>query len=148
MSSRVDRVGKLIELADIELDKAAKMLAAVQEQLTQELSQLEALESYEKEYANQPANQSESMTLVALQTRHAFGEKLRQAVVSQSFQVSELEGTIERARDNWLEKRKELKSLQALQDKLKQSQQVQLDRQEQRMLDDLAAQSVVQNKKT
>jgi len=146
MSSRIDRMLKLIELADIELDKAAKTMAAIQEQYTQHSTQLESLISYEKEYAGAPANESMSMTLAQLQTRHAFGEKLRQAIIAQSSQVEHLEGSVEMARNSWLEKRKDLNALQRLLDKLKQRLQVKLNRQEQRMLDDLSAQKIIFNK--
>ena len=147
MSSRIDRMAKLIELAEIELDKAGKTLAAVQEQYVHEKMQLDSLMAYEKEYAAEPVKKDVTMTLAQLQTRHSFGEKLRQAVVTQSFQVDELENSIERVKDHWLEKRAEVKSLQLLLEKLQRDQQVKLNRQEQRLLDELAAQKMIADKK-
>ncbi|GKT11139.1 MAG: flagellar protein FliJ [Thiomicrorhabdus sp.] len=147
MSSRMDRVLKLIELAEIEMDKAAKTLGAVQEQHIQAQNQLVSLQTYEQEYSQAPAKESISMNIVQLQTRHTFGEKLHQAVMTQSFQVDEFAHTIERVKDNWLEKRTEVKSLQLLFDKLKRDREAQLNKQEQRLLDELAAQKMILDKK-
>ena len=88
-------------------------------------------------------NKSVSTSPIQLQTRHAFGEKLRQAVEAQTVQVAELDKTVEFARQAWLDKRVRVKALQALLDKLKLGLQVRLDKQEQNMLDELAAQGVV-----
>ncbi len=143
MSSRIDRMQKLVELADIELDKAAQTLAAIQGQHVDALAQLEALTNYAHEYGQVPTNQSVSISPIQLQTRHVFGEKLRQAVVAQTTQVDELVKTVEFARQAWLEKRVRVKALQALLDKLKLGAQIKLDKQEQRMLDELATQGVI-----
>lgn len=143
MSSRINRMQKLVELADIELDKAAQTLAVIQKQHADALIQLEALTSYAKEYGQVPTNQSVSISPIQLQTRYAFGEKLGQAVVAQTAQVDELIKTVELARQTWLEKRIRVKALQALLDKIKLGVQIKLDKQEQHMMDELATQSVV-----
>ena len=143
MSSRVERMQKLVELADIELDKAAQTLAAIQGQHAEALTQLEALTSYAQEYGQVPTNKSVSISPIQLQTRHAFGEKLRQAVEAQTTQVDELVKTVELARQAWLEKRIRVKALQALLDKLKLGVQIKLDKQEQHMMDELATQGVI-----
>ena len=143
MSSRVDRMQKLVELAQIELDKAAQTLAAIQGQYANAETQLEALNSYADEYGQVPKNQSVLISPIQLQTRHAFGEKLRQAVVAQTTHVGELLKTVEFAREAWLEKRVRVKALQALLDKLKLGVRTKFDKQEQHMMDELATQSVI-----
>ncbi len=143
MSSRIDRMSKLVELAGIELDKAAQTLAAIQEQYAKELEQLDSLTNYAQDYGQQPATHSVFISPIQLQTRHAFGEKLRQAIIAQTAQVDELIRTVEFARQAWLEKRVRVKALQALLDKLKQGLQVRLDKQEQLLLDELATQGVI-----
>lgn len=143
MSSRINRMHKLVELADIELDKAAQTLAAIQNQHADASTQLEALTSYAKEYGQVPTNRSVSISPIQLQTRYAFGEKLGQAVVAQTAQVDELVKTVEFARQAWLEKRVRVKALQALLAKLKLGLQIKLDKQEQHMMDELATQGVI-----
>ena len=143
MSSRINRMHKLVELAEIELDKAAQTLAAIQNQHADALTQLEALTSYAKEYGQVPTNRSVSISPIQLQTRYAFGEKLGQAVVAQTAQVDELVKTVEFARQAWLEKRVRVKALQALLAKLKLGLQIKLDKQEQHMMDELATQGVI-----
>lgn len=143
MSSRINRMQKLVELADIELDKAAQTLTVIQKQHADALAQLEALTSYAKEYGQVPTNQSVSISPIQLQTRHAFGEKLGQAVVAQTTQVDELVKTVEFAHQAWLEKRVRVKALQALLDKLKRGAQIKLNKQEQQLMDELATQGVI-----
>lgn len=147
MSSRISRMQKLVELADMELDKAAQTLAALQEQYVQESSQLEALTSYIEEYSNQPLTNSILVTSIQLQTRLGFSEKLRQAVEAQKIKVQQLIEIVEKGREDWLEKKVRVQSLMRLLDKLKRSHQAKLDKQEQRMLDELAAQSVILRRK-
>lgn len=143
MSTRINRMKKLVELAEIELDKAAQTLAAIQGQHDSAFSQLEALSGYAQEYGQVPVNQSVSISPIQLQTRHVFGEKLRQAVVAQTTQVDELVKTVEFARQAWLDNRVKVKALQALLDKLTLNAQAKLDKQEQQMLDELATQAVI-----
>ncbi|MGM0541842.1 MAG: flagellar export protein FliJ [Pseudomonadota bacterium] len=143
MSSRINRMQKLEELAGIELDKAAQTLTVIQGQHTDALAQLEALTSYAQEYGQVPEHQTVSISPIALQTRHAFGEKLGQAVVAQTKHADELVKTVEFARQAWLEKRVRVKALQALLDKLKLGAQIKLNKQEQHLMDELATQGVI-----
>jgi len=137
---------KLVELADIELTKASQTLAALREQYEQENAQLVSLESYIKEYANHPFNQTIVLTPIQLQTRHCFGDKLQQAIEAQTEQVNRLEEVAEKAREEWQEKKVRKESLLALLTKLKRTHQVELNKREQRMLDELAAQKVIANR--
>lgn len=147
MLSRIKRMQKLVELAEIELDKASQTLAAVLEQYEQEKAQLESLVSYIKEYSNYSINQSIVITPIQLQTRHCFGDKLHQAIEAQTKQVNRLEEVAEKAREGWQEKKVRKESLLALLTKLKQTHQAELSKREQRMLDELAAQKVIANRK-
>lgn len=146
MSTRIDQMKKLVELAEIDLDKSAKTLAAIQESYAKEVDQLDALTSYAQDYSQQPVERSSSMSPIQLQTRHAFGEKLQQALVAQADQVQETMATVERAREAWLEQRGRVKALQAVLEKLKQNLQIKLGKQEQRLLDEISAQKVHLNK--
>jgi len=143
MLLRIKRMQKLVELADIELNKASQTLGALREQYEKENAQLVSLVSYTKEYANQPFNQAIVLTPIQLQTRYCFGDKLHQAIEAQKEQVNRLEEVAEKAREEWQEKKVRKESLLALLMKLKQTHQVELNKREQRMLDELAAQKVI-----
>ncbi len=134
---------KLVELAEIELDKASQTLAALLEQYEQEREQLNSLENYRKEYSTLSVSQSIVITPIQLQTRHCFGDKLHQAVEAQTQQVDRLDEVVEKAREAWQAKKIRKESLSALLMKLKQAHQFELNKQEQRMLDELAAQKVI-----
>ncbi len=134
---------KLVELAEIELDKASQTLAALLEQYEQEREQLNSLENYRKEYSTLSVSQSIVTTPIQLQTRHCFGDKLHQAVEAQTQQVDRLDEVVEKAREAWQAKKIRKESLSALLMKLKQAHQFELNKQEQRMLDELAAQKVI-----
>ncbi len=146
MPSRIQRMQKLVDLAEIELDKAAQTLAAVQEKYTQEFNQLEALTSYLKEYSDTPFASTTIVTAIQLQTRHCFSDKLHQAIEAQTKQVEELKGVVEKGREEWLEKKIRKESLFALLTKLKQTHQIEMNKREQRMLDELAAQKLIANR--
>ncbi|VAW46664.1 hypothetical protein MNBD_GAMMA03-1167 [hydrothermal vent metagenome] len=146
MLSRINRMQKLVELADIELDKASQTLAALLEQHEQDKNQLDSLVSYTEEYSQQSFNQSIVITPIQLQTRYCFGDKLHQAVEAQTQQVNRLDEVIEKAREEWQEKKIRKESLFALLTKLKQTHQSELNKREQRMLDELAAQKVIANR--
>lgn len=140
MASRISRIAKLIELAEIEQDKAAKTLAAVQEQLVRENAQLESLQAYSAEYGQESLKLQQGFSVMQLQSRHAFGGKLTQAIATQEQVVAQLSEAVDKARDAWVEKRQEVKSLESLKEKLVDAETKRQNKHEQRMLDDLAAQ--------
>ncbi len=146
MLARIKRMQKLVELADIELNKASQTLGALQEQHEQEKAQLVSLVTYSKEYANHSFNQTIVLTPIQLQTRYCFGDKLHQAIEAQTEQVKRLEEVADKAREEWQEKKVRKESLLALLTKLKQTHQAEMNKREQRMLDELAAQKVIANR--
>ena len=134
---------KLVELADIELDKASQTLGALQEQYVQAKEQLDSLRDYIEEYSEVSLNSSTVVTPIQLQSRLCFRDKLCQAIEAQGAQVEQLEEIVEKGREAWQEKKMRKESLLALLNKLKQKHQFELDKREQRMLDELAAQRVI-----
>lgn len=145
VSRRFQRVKKIVELAEVELDQAAQTYAYMQSKLTDAKQQLESLQSYCDEYAKKPSSVN-SISPIQLQTYNAFSDKLSQALVAQRNQVEESEKMQSLAKDNWIEKRARVKSLEALLKRISNNEQAQINRQEQRMLDELSAQKYIQNK--
>ena len=146
MSKRLQRVKKIVELAEIELDQAAQTYAYMQSKLADAQRQLESLESYCDEYAKKPSSVSH-ISPIQLQTYNAFSDKLSQALVAQRQQVIESEKMQSLAKDTWIEKRARVKSLEALVKRISRNEEAKLSRQEQRMLDELSAQKHIQNQK-
>lgn len=144
MSSSLQRWHKLVELAQIEMDNAGKTVALMQEQLQQAQEQYQALQNYLKEYARQPV-QGPAQTITQLQTRVAFGDKLQQAIQAQSGQVEQKQDMVEKALQAWREKRARVKALETLYHKKQKLRETTLSKQEQKMLDELAAQQAVRN---
>jgi len=145
VSNRLERIKKLIELAEMELDQAAQTFSYMQNKLADELSQLNSLSDYQSEYAKKPSSVSQ-ITPIQLQTHNAFAEKLNQAVFAQNNQVKETEKMQEMAQANWIEKRSRVKALEALWKRINANENAKLNKQEQYMLDELATQKHIQNK--
>ena len=139
MSTRLQRIDKLIELAELELEQAGKTFVYMQNKLADEQGQVDALRQYQQEYAQKPT-QAGLMNPIQLQTHNAFSDKLTQAIEAQSKQVEETEKMLELAQKEWSEKRINVKALQALYKRIQTNQQAKLDKQEQRLLDELSSQ--------
>ncbi|MDX1352439.1 MAG: flagellar export protein FliJ [Thiomicrorhabdus sp.] len=146
MSNRLQRIKKIIELAEVELDQAAQTYAYMQSKLADAQQQLKSLQSYCEEYAKKPSSVSH-ISPIQLQTYNAFSDKLSQALVAQKQQVEESEKMQSLAKESWIEKRSRVKSLEALLKRISSGEQAKLNRQEQIMLDELSAQKYIQNKK-
>lgn len=147
MSRRLQRIKKIVELAEMELDKAAQAYAYMQTRLADAKQQLESLHLYSEEYAKKPCSVGQ-ISPIQLQTHNAFADKLSQAVLAQKKQVEESEKMLVLSKEAWIEKRARLKSLEALYKRISKNEQAVLNRTEQRMLDELSAQKYIQNQKT
>lgn len=129
----------------MELDKAAQTFSYMQNKLSDAQSQFDSLKEYQQEYAKQPA-QAGQISPIQLQTHNAFAEKLSQAVVAQQNQVEESEKMLELAQGNWTESRARVKALEALYKRIDSNELAKLNKQEQRMLDELSTQKYSQSK--
>lgn len=139
MSSRIQKIVTLVELAEAEEKKALETFSTVQEQFQQHLEQLAALRSYVNDYANQ--NLEKTITPVQMLSTQAFVGKLHHAIQSEDAKTAGFSEVIERAREAWIDKRSRLQALQKLLTRLKQNQQASLDKQEQSFLDELSSQA-------
>ena len=146
MLSRINRMNKLVELAGIELDKAAQTLAALQKECTESEEQLTSLMHYASAIDEQFSIQKKGVTSIDLLSQRGFCDKLHQAIEAQTEKVTRLKEVVDKGREEWLEKKIRKESLLALFHKLKQKHQLELDKREQRMLDELAAQRVIANR--
>ncbi|MGC9386234.1 MAG: flagellar export protein FliJ [Hydrogenovibrio sp.] len=145
--SKLERLQVLVDLAQDELDKAQDVFVTVQGQRDGVQAQLNSLVEYHADYIAQ-LSQARDITVTQLQTMQSFLDKVNNAIHSQKQQLQQLEGVVEKAHEAWLEKRLRHKSLQKLHEKMQKDQRVKLDKQEQKMLDELASQTFVQRSKS
>lgn len=144
MSQRLDRMQVLVDLAQRELDKALETLSILQAQLGDHQQQYESLKQYLFEYVDRINNEGLALMPIQLQTTQSFLDKLNTAIFAQQQKITEVSVVVEKAEDNWAEKRARLKALEKLFQKIQKNEQVSLQKQEQKMLDDLASQQFVQ----
>lgn len=139
MSSRIEKIQTLVELAEVEESKALETFSTLQGQYQQHIQQLDTLQNYVNDYAHQSSDGS--TTTVQILTTHAFVGKLHQAIQLEQSKTEEFKNVMELAREAWIEKRARLQALQKLLLKLQQNHQIRLEKQEQRFLDELSSQS-------
>lgn len=142
MSKRIQRIEKIVEIAEMEMERAAKTMAYMRGKLQEDQSQLNSLKNYQQDYNKKPA-QSGVIDPIQLQTHNAFADKLIHALTAQQSQVEESEKMLEMAENEWKEKRVRVKALMAMHTRLQASEQARLNKQEQKLLDELAAQKFV-----
>ena len=129
---------KLVELAEIEMDSAAKTLQMMRQTETQDQEQLDSLKNYVEEYNQAGIDQRQSLS--QLNTYRLFAGKLMQAIESQTQKCEQSAAMVDKAQQAWLAKRARHKALSQLLAKFQLDRETKLNKQEQKMLDELAAQ--------
>jgi len=143
VSSRIEKIQTLIELADAEESKALETFSILQGQFQGHLEQLESLRSYVNDYANQ--NLQKTISSVQMLSTHAFVGKLHHAIASEENKTEGFREVMDRAREAWVDKRSRLQALQKLLLRLQKSRQASLDKHEQNFLDELSGQAFSRN---
>ncbi|MDG6773342.1 flagellar export protein FliJ [Thiomicrorhabdus sp. ZW0627] len=141
MTSRIQKIQTLVDLAEIEEERSAKTFAEIQAQHKHHLQQLEMLKTYVEEYSQANVSKGQTFQPIQMLSTQAFVAKLQHAVQAESDKVDEFSKMVERAREAWLEKRTRMNALKKLHGKLVQDHQFKLDKQEQRFLDELSSQN-------
>lgn len=139
MSSRVEKIQTLVELAEVEEDKALQTFSTLQGQFQDHLQQLEMLRNYISEYSH--VNSQTTVSPVQMLSTQAFVGKLNHAISEEEHKTEGFRDVMERSREAWVDKRSRTQALSKLLLKLKQTQQARLDKQEQRFLDELSSQA-------
>lgn len=137
-TTKLKRLQMLVDLAQRELEAAQEMLMAVRNQLEANQQQLDALRDYHRGYAEQVSGKG-AVDPVKIKTAYAFMDKVSRAITAQQVQVEETQKAVEMAQQQWAEKRARANAMEKLFTKLQRDHQIQLDRQEQKMLDELAS---------
>ncbi|KUJ75464.1 hypothetical protein AVO42_09080 [Thiomicrospira sp. XS5] len=140
--SKLERLRVLVDLAQDELDKAQDVFVTVRSQRDEYQMQLDSLLEYHSDYVGQ-LTKSRDTSVMQLQTMQAFLDKVTSAIHSQTQQVRQLDEVVEKAHAEWLEKRVRHQSLEKLCQKIEKDHHAKLEKQEQKLLDELASQRFV-----
>ena len=138
MQQRIERMQKIVELAQQELDEAATVFRSLEQQYESEQAQLVQLRQYLSEYIEQQTS-GEGSTLQQLKSTNAFMDKLNKAINHQVEQIQQTDQSVQEAREIWVEKRVREQALVKLTEKLQSKHSQALSRVEQKMLDELSA---------
>lgn len=138
---RIKRMASLLELAQTEEEAMLQTFQALQVQLAQAQEQLQSLNHYRQEYAANLARKTDVIFASQIHSTQAFIEKLNQALMAQEQEEQRLEQAIEQAKQAWIEKRMRSQALEKLLQKMQKDQAIFLNKQEQKMLDELSAQT-------
>lgn len=142
MKNRLSRMLTIVNLAKVDLESVEKNLQSINSQLHLNQKQQESLISYQNEYLEKLRNTA-TTTLQEINSTQAFLGKLSQAIEHQKTEIKNLENMLEQAKDFWVEKKIRAQSLEKLYHKLLKKQSLNLDRQEQKMMDDLVANNFI-----
>lgn len=139
--SRAKRIKIIVDLADDELATAAATLREVRHQRDQLQYQLNELNAYLQEYMAKMTTSGQGFLPIQLQTTLAFSEKLKQAVYNQQEKLDSYNEYVEKAQEQWVDKRVRFNALHKVYEKLVKDEQIALSKAEQKWLDELAAQN-------
>ncbi|HEY9018496.1 flagellar export protein FliJ [Thiomicrospira sp.] len=139
--SRSKRMQVIADLADEEMATAYATLKEVTNQRDYVQAQMNDLKQYLNEYVVNLTTSGQQFMPIQLQTTQAFIDKLKTAIASQQEQLDSLDDIVKMAHEQWTEKRVRFNALQKVCQKLERDEKVALDRAEQKMMDDLAAQN-------
>lgn len=142
MKNRLSRMLTIVNFAKVDLESVEKNLQSINSQLHLNQKQQESLISYQNEYLEKLRNTA-ATTLQEINSTQAFLGKLSQAIEHQKTEIKNLENMLEQAKDFWVEKKIRAQSLEKLYHKLLKKQALNLDRQEQKMMDDLVANNFI-----
>ncbi len=146
MSARLDRMLVLVELSEGEFNQAQETLGILRNQLNEHQQQYDSLKEYLQEYVDKINNQGLSLMPIQLQTTQSFLDKLNSAIFAQAQKILEMTEIVNKAEENWVEKRLRVKALQKLFAKIKKNEMIFLEKQEQKMLDDLSSQQFIRHR--
>lgn len=135
--SRIERMSKLVQLAQKELDEASQVFKSLQQQSISQQAQLEQLKTFLNEYIERQTS-GEGSTLQQLKTTNAFMDKLNKAIGQQKEQLDQTNIAVEEARAFWIEKRSREQALVRLTEKMKSDRLKKLDKLEQKLMDELS----------
>ena len=127
-------------------ESALQAVAFSQQQLQIQIDRLQQLQDYKQEYEdNHLTNQARPYSVVEFQEIKRFMLQLDQTIEQQKQVVAMAERELELKRNNWKQTRSRSDAMNKMVDRLQQTEQKQLDKNEQKSLDELALRKILKN---
>ncbi|MGI1677435.1 MAG: flagellar export protein FliJ [Cellvibrionaceae bacterium] len=139
MPSKSDRLDIVKKLAEKKEAAAALNLQKAQNQLDEEQGQYEQVQSYYQEYLLKSNNQND-VSIDQLTSMRGFTHRLSNSVTQINHQISDTQRTIETLQSEWVILRHRRRVLEDLIASAKKEEESQLDKAEQKVMDELVSQ--------
>ena len=136
MRSRSRKLAKILSLESAEERRRGIATGKSQRQLDEQMAKLGELNAYRHNYAAL-SRSTENVSSAHWKDYQSFLQRLDQAVQSQQQIVSDSEQNLEAHRRRWLAKRQRVESLQRVLERYQAEEQQNLERQQQRLQDDM-----------
>lgn len=143
--SRAQRMKIVLLVAKRHEDEVAQRLGGLNEQLSVESAQLQALEEYQEQYLQAQGAVRAGVRVDELINYTNFIGRLGEACRDQSTKIERLQRQLGMAQQEWREKHHKRKNLEDLIARLERDETVQIDRRLQKELDELSAQQLLRN---
>ena len=136
---RVKRMQPVLRLAELEVDKAGRQLAMLQQRIQAETDKVDQLRAYQNDYRNRFQSAGKAgMSVDRLRLFDGFHQQIERAILQQQTLIIHLQDEQQKMRQFWQQKDIRYKSLQKMMERLEREAQVQQGRSEQRNHDEYA----------
>lgn len=135
--SRSERLKRLVDIAAAEERRAGMLVGRLNAELERQNAQLTELNTFRRDYAARSSGLSGSQSAHWKDYQDFLG-RLDGAVRAQQQVVRDAEKGVAAARQRWIARRQRLDSLGKVADRARQEEDLRRERQEQRLVDDLA----------
>lgn len=145
---RTERLQPVLRIAEMEVQKAVRALAFLQQRLQQEQGKLAQLQQYQREYHQLLLTDGRAgVSAARLQMISRFSSNLDHAIVQQQQQIGEVATQLDKVREHWRGKEMRHRQLQKMMESIGQQELRQRARQEQRTHDEYASRQSTVNRR-
>ncbi|MBB6523470.1 flagellar export protein FliJ [Pseudoteredinibacter isoporae] len=137
--SRSKRLEVVLNLNQQDLDKISEQLAKQQENLQQEQLKLGQLKDYRDDYMNS-VRALKHTNVQQIQSQRGFIQRMQMACDQQQAMVAKVNEHCEAIMQLWQQQSQKLKKLEELIERYQQEEQLMIDKQEQKLIDELSTQ--------
>lgn len=139
---RSARLQPVLKVADLEVKKAARAVAWMQQRVTQEEQKLQQLQLYQEEYhSNLVHDGQRGISAARLQMVSRFSSNIDQAMVQQGQQIAAVKQQYQQVREQWNARDLRHRQLEKMLERIHKQEEAQQHRQEQRNHDEYARRS-------
>lgn len=139
-----DSLALLLKFEHDKETQAANVLHYAQQHYQQNVQRLQGISDYRLEYMKQLSQKGETgVGSNTFRHYHNFLAKLDQVAKQQMQAIESSRKVVEQRKNQWLAQRQKVQSIEMLIDKNRQKMQLKIDREEQKMYDEIASQKYI-----